>query len=105
MRERFTLLTLAVGLPSVVARHKQTGETMEEKGWSILATYSSGLEADIAMGQLEEAGIPALRDSNDAAAIFGASVQGTTPRGFTVRVPTDALDDARAVAILPSDII
>ncbi|HEV7389698.1 MAG TPA: hypothetical protein VGN73_13885 [Gemmatimonadaceae bacterium] len=78
---------------------------MEEKGWSVLATYSSGLEADIAMGQLEEAGIPALRDSNDAAGIFGASFQGTTPSGFTVRVPTDALDDARAVAILPNDIV
>ena len=78
---------------------------MEEKGWSVLATYSSGLEADIAMGQLEQAGIPALRDSNDAAGIFGASFQGTTPQGFTVRVPTEALDDARAAAILPDEII
>jgi hypothetical protein len=78
---------------------------MEEKGWSVLATYSSGLQADIAMGQLEEAGIPAVRDGNDAAGIFGASFQGTTPQGFTVRVPTDALDDARAVAILPEDVI
>lgn len=51
---------------------------MEEKGWSVLATYSSGLEADIVLGQLEQAGIPALRDSNDAAGIFGASFQGTT---------------------------
>jgi hypothetical protein len=78
---------------------------MEENGWSILATYSSGLEADIAMGQLEQAGIPALRDSNDAAGIFGAGFQGTTPHGFTVRVPTEALDDARATVILPEDII
>ena len=78
---------------------------MEEKGWSVLANYSSGLEADIAMGQLEQAGIPAVRDSNDAAGIFGASFQGTTPMGFTVRVPTDALDDARAAVILPDDII
>jgi hypothetical protein len=78
---------------------------MEEKGWSVLSTYSSGLQADIAMGQLEEAGIPALRDSNDAAGIFGASFQGTTPLGFTVRVPTDALDDARATVILSDDII
>jgi hypothetical protein len=78
---------------------------MQEKGWSVLATYSSGLEADIAMGQLEEAGIPALRDSNDAAGIFGASFQGTTPQGFTVRVPTESLDDARATVILPDDLI
>lgn len=78
---------------------------MEEKGWSVLATYSSGLEADIAVGQLEQAGIPALRDSNDAVGIFGASFQGTTPQGFTVRVPTEALADARARVILPEDII
>ncbi len=78
---------------------------MEEKGWSVLATYSSGLEADIAMGQLEVAGIPAVRDGNDAAGIFGASFQGTTPNGFTVRVPTDALGDARAAVLLPEDII
>ncbi len=78
---------------------------MEEKGWSVLATYSSGLEADIAIGQLEQAGIPALRDSHNAAGIFGYSFQGTTPQGFTVRVPTSALDDARATVILPEDII
>jgi hypothetical protein len=78
---------------------------MEEKGWSVLATYSSGLEADIAMQQLEGAGIPALRDSNDAAGIFGASFQGTTPQGFTLRVPTEALDDARAAVIPPDDIV
>ena len=78
---------------------------MEEKGWSVLATYSSGLQADIVMGQLEQAGIPALRDNNDASGIFGASFQGTTPSGFTVRVPTDVLDDARAAVILPEDII
>lgn len=77
---------------------------MEKTGWSVLATYSSGLEADIAMGQLEQAGIPALRDSANAG-IFGYSFQGTTPQGFTVRVPTSALEDARATVILPEDII
>lgn len=78
---------------------------MEEQGWSVLATYSSGLQADIVMGQLEEAGIPALRDNNNAAGIFGVSFQGTTPQGFTIRVPTQALDDARAAVILPEDMI
>jgi len=78
---------------------------VDEKGWAVLATYSSGLEADIAMGQLEDAGIPALRDSKNAAGIFGAAFQGTTPQGFTVHVPTAALDDARAAVMLPEDII
>jgi hypothetical protein len=68
---------------------------MNESGWSVLATYSSGLEADIAVQQLEAAQIPAVRDNNDATGIFGPGFQGTTPRGFTVRVPDDVLEDAR----------
>ena len=55
---------------------------MEEKGWSVLATYSSGLEADIAMGQLEQAGIPALRDNNNAVGIFGPGFQGRLCPGY-----------------------
>jgi hypothetical protein len=73
---------------------------MKESGWSVLATYSSGLEADIAMAQLEAAKIPAVRDNNDAVGIFGPGFQGTTPQGFTIRVPDDALEDARAVVTL-----
>jgi hypothetical protein len=70
---------------------------MSDSGWSVLATYASGFEADIAIGQLEAAEIPALRDSNDTVGIFGAGFQGTTSRGITVRVPAEALEDARAV--------
>jgi len=73
---------------------------MNETGWSVLATYSSGLEADIAMQQLEAAQIPAVRDNNNATGIFGPGFQGTTPQGFTIRVPTGALDDARAAVTL-----
>lgn len=73
---------------------------MNESGWSVLATYSSGLEADIAMQQLEAAQIPALRDNNDNTGIFGPGFQGTTPQGFTVRVPDDVLEDARVAVNL-----
>jgi hypothetical protein len=58
---------------------------MEEKGWSILATYSSGLEADIAMGQLEGAGIPALRDNNNSVGIFGGRPRQDSPCAFLPR--------------------
>jgi len=68
---------------------------MSDSGWSILATYASGFEADIAMGQLEAAEIPAVRDSNDTVGIFGPGFQGATSRGITVRVPAAALKDAR----------
>ena len=73
---------------------------MNESGWRVLATYSSGLEADIAMQQLEAAKIPALRDNNNATGIFGPGFQGTTPQGFTVRVPDDVLEDARVAVNL-----
>jgi hypothetical protein len=73
---------------------------MRETGWSILATYASGFEADLAMGQLEAAQIPAVRDSNDTVGIFGPGFQGATAQGFTVRVPAAALEEARAVVTL-----
>ena len=68
-----------------------------DAGWRVLATFASGLEADIAIARLEDAEIPALRDSHDAAGIFGSAFQGATSRGVTVRVPAAALDDARLV--------
>jgi len=73
---------------------------MSETRWQVLATYASGLEADIAMAQLEAAEIPAVRDSNDTVGIFGAGFQGATAKGFTVRVPAAALEDARAAVSL-----
>jgi hypothetical protein len=74
---------------------------MSESEWRVLATYASGFEADLAMAQLEVAEIPAIRDSNDTVGIFGPGFQGVTTQGFTVRVPADALEDARAVVSLP----
>ena len=68
--------------------------------WSVLATYASGFEADLAMAQLETAGIPAIRDNNDTVGIFGPGFQGATARGVTIRVPTATLEDARAAVTL-----
>lgn len=73
---------------------------MNDSEWRVLATYASGFEADIAIGQLEAAEIPALRDSNDTVGIFGPGFQGATSRGITVRVPAAALEDARQVVNL-----
>lgn len=69
---------------------------MTQSEWRVLATYASGFEADLAMAQLESAGIPALRDSNDTVGIFGPGFQGATARGVTVRVPAGALEVAQA---------
>ena len=70
--------------------------------WRVLATFASGLEADIALARLEAAEIPAVRDRNDTVGIFGLGFQGTTSRGITVRVPAAALADARAL-LTPDD--
>ena len=73
---------------------------MIESEWSVLATYASGFDADLAMAQLEAAEIPAVRDDNDTVGIFGPGFQGATGRGVTVRVPAGALEDARATVTL-----
>ena len=70
---------------------------MTASGWVDVVTFSSGFEADLAVAQLEAAGIRAVRYSNDTVGIFGPGFQGATARGVTVRVPADALDAARAV--------
>ena len=73
---------------------------MNDNGWRVLATYASGFEADLAMAQLEAAEIPAVRDGNDSVGIFGPGFQGTTAKGFTVRVPASALEEARTAVNL-----
>jgi hypothetical protein len=75
---------------------------MTPTGWREVATFASGFEADIAVAQLEAAGIRAVRDSNDTVGIFGPGFQGATAQGVTVLVPAGALNDARAV-LRPDD--
>ena len=70
---------------------------MPMHGWSDVATFASGFDADLAIAQLEAAGIDAVRDNNDTVGIFGPGFQGATGRGVTVRVPADSLDEARAI--------
>ena len=70
---------------------------MSASAWHDVATFASGFEADLAIAQLQAAGIEAVRDNNDTVGIFGPGFQGATGRGVTVRVLLDALDDARAI--------
>jgi hypothetical protein len=63
----------------------------------VLATYGSGFEADVAMAQLESAGIPAIRDSNDTVGLFGPGFQGSSFKGVIVRVLAEELEAAREV--------
>jgi hypothetical protein len=68
-----------------------------EYTWVPVATYSSGLEADLALALLDSAGIIAIRRDNDTVGIFGPGFQGSSARGVEVLVPSDAVDEAQRV--------
>ncbi len=62
--------------------------------WMPVASFGTGLEADIAKATLEEAGIPARVVSNRAG-VFGLTFQGFVPGGITLEVPSPELERAR----------
>jgi hypothetical protein len=66
-------------------------------GWVMLANYSAGYEADIAIAVLDAAGIPAVRRGNDIVGLFGPGFEGPTSRGVDVLVPAEAAAEAREV--------
>lgn len=69
----------------------------EASTWQPVATFAAGYEADLAVAQLEAAGILAIRRGNDLTGFFGPGFEGPTSRGFTVLVPSPAVDEAREV--------
>ena len=62
--------------------------------WTKLASYSTGLEADIAAAALESAGIPSVVLGHQRSGIFGAGFQGPVVGGVELRVPSNMLNDA-----------
>jgi len=64
--------------------------------WVAVASYSTGLEADIARNALEQEDIPVLVHSN-APGIFGLAFQGVVAGGITLHVPTPELDRAHGI--------
>jgi hypothetical protein len=74
-----------------------------EYTWVSVASYSSGLEADLAIALLDSAGIIAIRRDNDTVGIFGPGFQGTSARGVEVLVPSDAVDEAQRVLANEAD--
>ncbi|MEO5589468.1 MAG: DUF2007 domain-containing protein [Gemmatimonadaceae bacterium] len=63
-----------------------------------LATYSSALEAEMAVGLLSDAGIGAMARGNDIVGIFGPGFQGATSLGVEVLVASENYD--RAVQLI-----
>ncbi|HEV8355917.1 MAG TPA: hypothetical protein VGQ17_04025 [Gemmatimonadales bacterium] len=65
-----------------------------DAAWTPVASFSTGLEADIAGAALEEAGIP-FRLRSNRAGVFGLTFQGFLPGGITLEVPSPELERAR----------
>jgi hypothetical protein len=71
-------------------------DTAGRARWVEVASYSTGLEADMARDALELADIPVLVRSN-APGIFGLSYQGAVAGGVSLQVPSPELERARAL--------
>ncbi len=72
------------------------------KDWAVVGSYTSGLQAALANGMLETAGIPTWVENEHVQAIFGSglwSVWPTNPAIGPLRiwVPYHALERARAI--------
>jgi len=65
-----------------------------EDPWTKLASFKTGLEADLAVATLEGAGIPCVVHGHARSGLFGAGFQGPVPGGVEVWVPRDALEEA-----------
>ncbi len=63
--------------------------------WAIVATYSSLIEAELALGRLKSAGIPALIDQHGAVGLFGPGHSGTSIRGVDLVVSDSCIAEAR----------
>jgi hypothetical protein len=61
--------------------------------WARAASFKASFEADLARQQLEAEGIPVAL-LGDATGIFGPGFMGATPRGVTVLVPSDRVEEA-----------
>lgn len=77
-------------------------DTSPRAEWIEVATFSTGLEADIAKSALEDADIPVLVRSN-APGIFGLAFQGVVAGGISLHVPTPEIDRARELLATSTD--
>lgn len=62
--------------------------------WVEIATFDTGLEADMARALLEGEQIPAMLESR-APGIFGAAFQGSITGGVSLMVPSPEVERAK----------
>jgi len=70
---------------------------MTSPQWIPVADFPSSFEADIAVARLESAGILAVSRGNDIVGVFGPGFAGSSARGVSVLVPSDAVAAAREI--------
>ena len=69
---------------------------MTEPQWVMLKSCATGLEADMLLTQLEQAGIPAWART-DNHGLFGPGFLGPSAQGVGVMVPAEAVEAAREI--------
>jgi hypothetical protein len=67
---------------------------MTRAEWVKLATFASGLDADVARARLEEAEVP-VQIRGQHIGMFGPAFQGPVPGGVDLYVPSPELEYAR----------
>ena len=67
---------------------------MNEPQWVMLKSCATGLEADMVVTQLEQAGILAWART-ESHGLFGPGFLGSSAQGVGVMVPADAVEAAR----------
>jgi hypothetical protein len=67
-----------------------------EVHWELLTRVESDVEATMIVELLEADGIPALKQS-PTAGVFGYGFSAPTPEGIKVSVPSDMIEEARAL--------
>ncbi len=72
------------------------GDPKAEVHWELLTNAESDVEATMIVDLLEGDGIPVLTQSSTAG-VFGYGFAAPTPEGIRVSVPSDMLDEARAL--------
>jgi hypothetical protein len=75
-----------------------------DKGWTVVATFTRGFEADVAISRLESEDIPTVKRGNVESGVFGAGFEGAAPGGYSVLVPKHEVSHAmRLLAHLEAD--
>ena len=68
----------------------------EEPHWVTVATFSARYLAELPMQTLEGQGIPVLLKGEEPG-IWGPGFSGPTSQGLELKVPDNAVDDAREI--------